>query len=99
MAAALLGDGHVVWHLATSAEAVDRGLAMHFSVSVIGIVLLTQENRYCHWNASSIRDPRPRRSLQGAMLHGHRRDEKRRGHVPPTTGLRGAGVRPMKVLR
>ena len=25
--------------------------------------------------------------------------EKRRGHVSPTTGLRGAGVRPMKVLR
>ena len=41
MAAALLGDGHAAWHLATSAEAVDRGLAMHFSVSVIGIVILT----------------------------------------------------------
>ena len=25
--------------------------------------------------------------------------EKRRGHVPPTTGLRGAGVGPTKVLR
>ena len=28
VAAALLGDGHAAWHLATSAEAVDRGLAM-----------------------------------------------------------------------
>ena len=31
VAAALLGDGHAAWHLATSAEAVDRGLAMRFS--------------------------------------------------------------------
>ena len=31
MAAALLGDGHATWHLATSAEAVDRGLTMRFS--------------------------------------------------------------------
>ena len=28
VAAALLGDGHAAWHLATSAEAVDRGLVM-----------------------------------------------------------------------
>ena len=28
VAAALLGDGHATWHLATSAEAVDRGLTM-----------------------------------------------------------------------
>ena len=31
VAAALLGDGHATWHLATSAEAVDRGLAMRSS--------------------------------------------------------------------
>ena len=31
VAAALLGDGHAAWHLATSAEAVDRGLAMRSS--------------------------------------------------------------------
>ena len=31
MAAALLGDGHAAWHLATCVEAVDRGLVMHSS--------------------------------------------------------------------
>ena len=31
VAAALLGDGHAAWHLATSAEAVDRGLTMRSS--------------------------------------------------------------------
>ena len=31
VAAALLGNGHAAWQLATSAEAVDRGLAMHFN--------------------------------------------------------------------
>ena len=31
VAAALLGDGHATWHLATSAEAVDRGLTMRSS--------------------------------------------------------------------
>ena len=31
VAAALLGDAHATWHLATSAEAVDWGLAMRFS--------------------------------------------------------------------
>ena len=31
MAAALLGDGHAAWHLATSAEAVDRELVMRTS--------------------------------------------------------------------
>ena len=28
VAAALLGDGHAAWHLATNAEAADRGLVM-----------------------------------------------------------------------
>ena len=31
VAAALLGDGHATWHLATSAEAVHRGLTMRSS--------------------------------------------------------------------
>ena len=31
VAAALLGDGPAVWHLATSAEAADRGMAMRLS--------------------------------------------------------------------
>ena len=31
VAAALLGDGHAAWHLATSTEAVDRGLVMRSS--------------------------------------------------------------------
>ena len=31
VAAALLGDGLAAWHLATSAEAVDRELMMRFS--------------------------------------------------------------------
>ena len=31
VAAALLGDGDAAWHLATSAEAADRGLVMHVS--------------------------------------------------------------------
>ena len=31
VAAALLGDGHAAWHIATSAEAADRGLVMRFS--------------------------------------------------------------------
>ena len=31
VAAALLGDGRAAWHLATSAEAVDRVMAMCFS--------------------------------------------------------------------
>ena len=30
VAAALLGDGPAVWHLATRAEAADRGMAMRF---------------------------------------------------------------------
>ena len=34
VATALLGDGHAAWHLATSAEAVDRGLTMRSSDNI-----------------------------------------------------------------
>ena len=97
MAAMLLGDGHAAWHLTTSAEAVDRGLVMGFSEWYCSPM---SGNRSQHWSPSPIRDPRPRHSLQGAMQHDQLTiAEKHRGHVPPTTGLRGAGVRLMKVLR
>ena len=33
MAAALLGDGPAVWHLATSTETVNRGMAMRLTLS------------------------------------------------------------------
>ena len=48
-----------------------------------GIVLLRQENGSHHWSASPIRDPRPRRSLRGAMQQDHRREAPR-----PRTGYR-----------
>ena len=40
-------------------------------------VLLTQENNTNHWSASPILDPWPWCSLQGAMLHDHRREAPR----------------------
>ena len=72
-----------------------RASCWRSSVPVMISILLTQEYNTCTihcWSASPFSDSRPRCSLRGAMQHDHCRK-------PPTTGLRGAGVGPMKVLR
>ena len=57
--AALLGDGRAAWHLATSAEAVDRGLMMRSSDEIrspdIGAQYHSQLSAVSFWRALSAR--------------------------------------------
>ena len=64
VAAALLGDGHAAWHLATSAEAVDRGLAMRFSDEICSPDAGVQ-----YHSLERITNPRPTASALVARCH------------------------------
>ena len=66
VAAALLGDGHAAWHLATSAEAVDRGLVMGSSAEICFLTYIGEQ----YHSLKPITNPQS--TASGSALGGQR---------------------------